>query len=76
MKTMGDRVKTLRKLNSMSQKEFGSIVAVSRTHIANIEANKRMPSKPLLMLICYKFGIAEEWLRDECDTLWFGYQLK
>ena len=62
MQTIGERVKIVRKANSLTQEQLSSILAVSRPYITNIELNNKIPSKPIIKLFCHEFNISEEWL--------------
>ena len=63
-----ERIKHLRKdILKMSQEKFGAELGVNRDVINNIEGNrlkKPEQKEPLYQLICTKFGINEEWLRN------------
>ena len=62
METIGYRVRIIRKCQSLTQKQFSSILAVSRPYISNIEHNKKQPPKTLIKLICHEFKVSENWL--------------
>ncbi len=63
-----DRIKYLRKkVLNISQEKFGMELGVNRDVINNIERNrlkKPEQKEPLYQLICTKFDINEEWLRN------------
>lgn len=63
-----ERIKYLRKdILNMSQEEFGAELGVNRDVINNIERNrlkKPEQKEPIYQLICTKFDINEEWLRN------------
>lgn len=65
--TIGERVKSVRVRENMSQPAFAQSVGASRDMIANIEAGRisnMTAKKPLLQLICDKYGISPAWLID------------
>lgn len=63
-----ERIQYLRKeVLHMSREEFGAALGVNRDVINNIERNrlkKPEQKEPLYQLICSKFDINEEWLRN------------
>lgn len=64
---ISDRIKLLRKDLKLSQEEFGNKLGVSRDVIGNIEYDrlKRPEQKePIYILICEKFSVNENWLRN------------
>jgi transcriptional regulator with XRE-family HTH domain len=62
MRTIGERIKEIRKSNTLTQSEFAEKVCVSRPHITNIENNKENPSSMLIRLISLLFSISEDWI--------------
>lgn len=65
---INERIKFLRKEKlKLSQEKFGEKLGVKRDVINNIENDrlKRPDQKePLYMLICEKFNVSSEWLKD------------
>lgn len=63
-----ERIIELRKdVLHLSRREFGEQLGVSESVIVNIEYNrlkKPEQKEPLYQLICTKFGINEDWLRN------------
>ena len=59
-----DRLKVLRKHFKKTQIEFGSDLGCGRDTIANYEGGRVVPSDTFLQLICAKFPINENWLRN------------
>lgn len=64
MSTLGERFREIRKVRGLNQKEFAGELGVSQNHISSIENDKEKPSAALQKLVCYKFSIDEEWLRE------------
>lgn len=60
---MKDRIKLVRKEEGMSQAEFGSVLGVEQTTVGAYEHGRRTPSDSVVMHICSKFGVCENWLR-------------
>lgn len=59
-----ERLKQLRKLQKMTQKEFGEKIGVSGDTISSIETGKVNLTDRNISLICEKFNVNEEWLRE------------
>lgn len=63
-----ERIQYLRKeVLHMSREEFGAALGVNRDVINNIERNrlkKPEQKEPIYQLICSKFDVNEEWLRN------------
>lgn len=57
MDTVGDRIKTLRKANDMTQKEFSEYIGVSRSTLAGYETGKIEPSLNVIFNLSNKFDI-------------------
>lgn len=62
MNTLGDRIKSIRNDNHLTQSEFGKKLGVTQTHISKIEKNSENPSDTILRFISYLFCINYEWL--------------
>lgn len=74
-----ERVKALRKHFDLSQAEFGKQLGVSRDVISNLEYGRVAVSDLIINMICAKFGVNEQWLRNgegemfpkpDTDPLW------
>ena len=64
---ISERIQTLRKQLKMSRRVFGEALGVSESVIVNIEFDrlKRPDQKePIYKLICEKFDVNEDWLRN------------
>lgn len=59
---MYEQIKELRKHLSMTQKEFGESLGISRDVMANIENNRVEPSESLVRLICATYKVSYIWL--------------
>ena len=64
MAHVGERIKTIRKMNNIKQKEFAERVSVSASYISKVESGKEVPTEMLLKLIALDFKVSLEWLRD------------
>jgi DNA-binding XRE family transcriptional regulator len=58
----GARIKQVRQEVGMTQRGFGKEIGVSNNYISEIEAEKKVPSLPVLLSIQCIFGIKKEWL--------------
>ena len=61
-KTIGARIRLVRKRYGMAQNEFAKEVGVTPAAISRLENNHCGVSLPLIKLICIKYGISEKWL--------------
>ena len=60
---MNERLKSIRKSLSMTQKDFGAELGVSRDTYASYESGRVIPNNTFIQLMCSKFNVNEEWLR-------------
>lgn len=60
---MKDRVRALRKYLKMNQTDFGKAVGVTLSSVTKWETGENVVSDAVLLLMCQKFGVSEEWLR-------------
>ena len=60
---MHDRIKKLRKVLDLTQREFGERIGVKPNTIATYEIGRNTPIDAVVSLICREFGVNEEWLR-------------
>lgn len=58
-----ERLKLLRKMIKMSQKDFAATIGISQGHLCVIEKHDHAPSDTLLLAICYRHKVNEEWLK-------------
>lgn len=60
---MRERIKEIRKMNGLTQTEFGARIGVKGNTITGYENGLRTPSDAVILSICREFDINEEWLR-------------
>ena len=60
--TFGDRVKMIRKLNKLTQKEFGDAICITNVSVSQLEANKYGMAKTTKELLCTRFHVNPVWL--------------
>lgn len=62
---MNSRIKEVRKaLGIKSQQEFANNLGISMSNVASYESGRRCPSDAVIALICERYGVSEEWLRN------------
>lgn len=64
MEHIGERIKIIRKMYNIKQKEFAERVSVSASYISKVESGKEVPTDMLLKLIALDFKISLDWLKD------------
>lgn len=64
MENIGQRIKELRKMLGLTQKEFANRIGKSTISIAKWEAGDRTPDESTLKLIAKEFNVNEEWLKS------------
>lgn len=60
---MQDRIKAIRKMNKLTQSDFGERIGVKGNTITGYETGLRSPSDAVVVSICREFNINETWLR-------------
>lgn len=63
MKTIGERIKFIRKENGLTQQKFADRIGAKQNTIAQYEINRNIPLDPVITAICKEFDIQEDWLR-------------
>ena len=61
---MNERIKELRSIVGLSQREFGERIGISKTSVSRLEKNERNPSEQTIKSICREFNINYAWLKD------------
>ena len=62
--SLGERIKELRKINNLSQVDFGKRIGVSGATISTSESGKTTPDEQTIRAICSEFSINRDWLVD------------
>lgn len=57
------RIKAVRKVNKMTQIEFGQKIGIKGNTVTNYETGLRNPSDAIIKSICREFNVNEHWLR-------------
>lgn len=66
------RIKEVRTLLKMSQKDFGDKLGVSRDVIANIEYNRVEPQKIFIQHLCSTFSVNQDWLETGVGNIFLN----
>ena len=64
MDSIDKRIKFIRKYKNMTQEQFGEVLRLSQDQISLFERGLRVPKLDTIDLICIKFGINYEWLKN------------
>ena len=64
MKTVGERIKVVRKALGLSGEAFGKPIGLSRGALSNIERNTNGASDRTIRLICSKYCVDYFWLTE------------
>lgn len=62
LKTQGERLKYVRKLNKKTQQQVGDLLHLTRDHVSRLERNQCPPTGSTIDLFCRLFGINKDWL--------------
>ena len=62
--TIGGRIRILRKELSLTQAEFGDKIGLKQAVIGQMENNTRNITDRTILLICEKYSVSSQWLRD------------
>lgn len=68
---MHNRIKAVRELLGLSQREFGERLGVSRDVISNLEYNRVQPKELLIRHICEQYSVHDKWLRTGEGDIFF-----
>lgn len=61
---MNERIKEIRKIVELSQKDFGEKIGVGKTAISKIEKGENSPSEQTIKSICREFNVNYAWLKE------------
>lgn len=60
--TLGEKLKSIRKLNKLNQNEFSILIGISQATLSELEKDKYKPSLETIISIKNKFDVNFEWL--------------
>ena len=61
---MNERLKKLRSVLKLTQKEFAKRINMQPNTIATYEMGIRSPNRATIAIICQEFNVSESWLRN------------
>lgn len=61
--TLGERIKKIRRMVDLTQRDFGSRIGIKPNSVSLIESGDRNASEQVLLSICREFNVNETWLR-------------
>lgn len=64
---LSERLRELRKMKKMTQRELSRVAGVSKSYYNDIEARGRNPSEQILKLLAKALGVTTGYLRGESD---------
>lgn len=68
MKTIAERLKELRQMQKIEQRELASVISVSRTAMSKYEKGDVIPSADKLIAIAQKYDVSMDWLCGLSDS--------
>lgn len=68
MKNIGNRIKELRLLKKMNQKDFAKQIGVTQASLSSYENEIKQPSLDVLSRIAGEFNVSLDWLCSNSDT--------
>lgn len=69
MSIIGERIKEIRKIKGLTQKEFSSLICVSASYLSRVETGVEIPTDMLIKLISLEFNVSVEWLHGKTDDI-------
>lgn len=63
MSILKERIKKIRKEANLSMEKFGKKIGITKSSVSMLESGRNAPSEQTIKLICFEFGINENWLR-------------
>ena len=63
MDTIGERIRLLRKSETLTLEKFGERIGITASSCSTMESGKSNPSDQTIRSICREFRVREEWLR-------------
>ena len=68
MNRFGEKLRTLRERRSLSLKQLGDLLGVSKTFLWELEMGEKIPNIAMLTKICDVFGVScDKLIRDEAE---------
>ncbi len=67
--TIGQRIREIRKHYGLNQTDFGERIGLKQTAIGLYENDQRGVADRTILIICEKYSVREEWLRDGIEPM-------
>ena len=64
-----ERFKKIRKFLDMKQIDFANAIKLTQGHVSDIENKRKCVSDRIVEIICLKYNINEEWLRNGTEPM-------
>lgn len=64
---IGERIKTLRKTNNLTQTEFGELFGIGKTTVSSYETGNSCPNDSIKLAICRFFNVTTDYLLGNSD---------
>ena len=71
--TIGERIRLIRKETGLNQTDFGEKVGLRQSSLGQIESGVRNATDRTIILICEKYGVREEWLRNGTGEMFLDF---
>lgn len=59
---LGEKIKKIRQLKGLTQREYGDLLGVKQGHVSALEKGESYPSKTLILHMCNIFRVNSKWL--------------
>jgi transcriptional regulator with XRE-family HTH domain len=68
MNRFGEKLRSLRQRQGLTQKQVSEMLSVSRPYVAKMERGEKMPNAPMILKIADIFGVTtDQLMRDELE---------
>ncbi len=70
---IGSRIKSLRKAEELTQKDFSKRLCISQSYLSGLENGSEIPTDKLLKLIELEFNVSSDWLYNGIGDMYSMY---
>ncbi len=67
VETIGEKIRKLRRQKNLKQADFVASLDVDRSYLSQIENNKKIPGRELLIKMSKELNVSLDWLTSEQD---------
>lgn len=68
MNRFGEKLRSLRQRQGLTQKQVSEMLGVSRPYVAKMERGEKIPNAPMILKIADIFGVTtDQLMRDELE---------